>query len=205
MTVAVLKIALADVEPPVTRTVEVPLDIRLDRLHRVIQAAMGWQDRHLYAFTAGRTARWATPDPEFDLDDTVAPSQATLADLLAAAGRTPALYTYDMGDCWEHRLSLAGTREAAAGEMFPRLVGASGRCPPEDCGGAPGFERMLEVLADPADPEHADMLDWLGGPFDPADAEADLRRAAVDRLARTWARARARKPGGTGRAPGQSG
>lgn len=32
---------------------EVPLKIRLDRLHEVVQAAMGWTDIHLYEFPCG--------------------------------------------------------------------------------------------------------------------------------------------------------
>jgi hypothetical protein len=39
--IALLKITLDDVEPPVVRRMEVPLTIRLDRLHLAIQAAMG--------------------------------------------------------------------------------------------------------------------------------------------------------------------
>jgi hypothetical protein len=41
-TIARLKITLDDVKPAVLRRVEVPFDIRLDRLHLTIQAAMGW-------------------------------------------------------------------------------------------------------------------------------------------------------------------
>jgi hypothetical protein len=41
-TIARLKITLDDVEPTVLRRVDVPFDIRLDRLHLTIQAAMGW-------------------------------------------------------------------------------------------------------------------------------------------------------------------
>jgi hypothetical protein len=40
-------------------------------------------------------------------------------------------------------------------------------CPPEDCGGPPGYQHVLEVLAKPLGEEHADMLRWLGGRFDP--------------------------------------
>jgi Plasmid pRiA4b ORF-3-like protein len=39
-TIAQLKITLNDVKPTVLRRVEVPFDIRLDRLHLTIQAAM---------------------------------------------------------------------------------------------------------------------------------------------------------------------
>jgi Plasmid pRiA4b ORF-3-like protein len=41
-TIARLKISLDDAKPAVLRRVEVPFDIRLDRLHLTIQAAMGW-------------------------------------------------------------------------------------------------------------------------------------------------------------------
>jgi hypothetical protein len=47
-TIARLKITLNDVKPPVLRRVEVPFDIRLDRLHLAVQAAMGWTNGHLY-------------------------------------------------------------------------------------------------------------------------------------------------------------
>ena len=30
-----------------------------------------------------------------------------------------------------------------------------------------GYENLLAVLADPADEEHASMLEWVGGSFDP--------------------------------------
>jgi len=41
-TIARLKITLNDVDPPVLRRIEIPFAIRLDRLHEVLQAAMGW-------------------------------------------------------------------------------------------------------------------------------------------------------------------
>ena len=42
--IARLKITLDDVIPPVLRRIEVPLTIRLDRLHLVLQAAIGWTE-----------------------------------------------------------------------------------------------------------------------------------------------------------------
>ena len=51
--VARLKVTLSDVEPQVLRRFDVALKIKLNRLHDVIQAAMGWTDSHLYEFRAG--------------------------------------------------------------------------------------------------------------------------------------------------------
>lgn len=51
--IARLKIVLDDVEPKVERWIVVPLKIRLDRLHDVLQAAMGWTNSHL----------WEDPNP----------------------------------------------------------------------------------------------------------------------------------------------
>lgn len=43
-----LKITLRDCKPPIWRRVVVRTDMKLDRLHRVIQIAMGWLDCHLH-------------------------------------------------------------------------------------------------------------------------------------------------------------
>ena len=61
-TIARLKITLNNVKPVVLRRVEVPFDIRLDRLHLTIQAAMGWTNSHLYEIRAGGVG-WSTPIP----------------------------------------------------------------------------------------------------------------------------------------------
>ena len=63
-TIARLKITLNEVEPAVLRRIEVPFDIRLDRLHLVIQAAMGWTNTHLYEIRA-RDVGWGIPDRDW--------------------------------------------------------------------------------------------------------------------------------------------
>ena len=64
-TIARLKITLDDVRPAVLRRIEAPFDIRLDRLHLAIQAAMGWTNTHLYEIRA-REVGWSTPDADAD-------------------------------------------------------------------------------------------------------------------------------------------
>ena len=100
--IARIKVTLKDVEPAVTRRLDVPLRLRLDRLHLVLQAAIGWTDSHLYAFSAG-DAEWGVPDPEFR-DGARSAAEATLRDAIEGAGATTIHYLYDFGDGWDHAI-----------------------------------------------------------------------------------------------------
>jgi len=184
--VAVLKITLDDVEPTVMRRIVVPADMRLDRLHLVIQAAMGWANSHLYEFRIG-DAGWGEPDPDGLYDGPLEAKKGRLAAVLADAGRKTFSYLYDFGDGWSHTIKLEKIAPGLEGESNILLIDAVGRCPPEDCGGAPGYENLLEILGDPNHEEHEETLAWCGGQFDPARASLPTLEGAIDRLARRWA------------------
>lgn len=62
----------------------------------------------------------------------------------------------------------------------PHLLDGARACPPEDCGGSGGYEHLLEVLDDPSDEEHADMLAWVGGSYDPNAFDLDELNAALE-------------------------
>lgn len=184
--VAVLKITLDHVVPKVMRRIVVPADIRLDRLHLAIQVAMGWTDTHLYEFRIG-AAGWGQPDPDGVYDGPMDAKKARLAAVLADAGRKTFGYVYDFGDGWDHSIKLEKIVPAIEGEPTLLLLEAVGRCPPEDCGGPSGYERLLQILADPEDEEHGETLTWCGGPFDPTRADLNALQSKIDRLARHWA------------------
>lgn len=184
MTITRLKITLEGIEPLVSRTLEVPTDIRLDRLHLVIQAAMGWENSHLYEFMAG-TARWSLPDPAFG-KNTLPVTKASLADVVDAAGTAPIRYVYDFGDDWAHVIQVTTTGDPAPGDFYPRLLDITGRCPPEDVGGPPGYEHFLQAIGDKAHPEHENLTEWAGGSFDPDVPDADELRSDVFKLAKKW-------------------
>jgi hypothetical protein len=153
-----LKISLVGVsKPPVWRGVPVPATMRLDHLHTVIQAAMGWTDTHMYEFTAGGVD-YGPRDPELDLVDE---RKARVGDLISQP-RDRMRYTYDFGDYWQHDVVVEKVLPAEAGVRYPRCVAGKGRRPPEDCGGVWGYADLREALADPAHEEHAGMLEWLG-------------------------------------------
>lgn len=185
--VARLKITLDDVKPVVTRRIEVPLALRLDRLHHVLQIVVGWTDSHLYEFRF-RGIGFGIPDPGWGFGD--GPIDARKTNLLAAIEDTGAKsfkYLYDFGDGWEHTIKIDRIQPAAPGFTYPRLLDAAGKCPPEDVGGPWGYAEMLEALADPDHERHQELRDWLGGDFD-----APIDTTAIDMdllaLAKRWAR-----------------
>lgn len=77
------------------------------------------------------------------------------------------IYEYDFGDGWEHKIRIEKILPAEKGKRYPVCLAGKRACPPEDCGGPPGYERLLEVLRDPKHEEYEETLEWLGGPFDP--------------------------------------
>lgn len=181
--IAQIKVTLLDLEPPVWRRVLVPAGIRLDRLHRVIQAAMGWTDSHLHMFTDGAD-RYGRPDPDLQLHDE---RKATLRDLVGREGDT-FTYEYDFGDGWDHEILLERWLDAEQDARYPACVAGERACPPEDCGGTPGYAELVEILADPGNPDHDDMLRWLGigagRDFDPARFDVDEADRRLDATVR---------------------
>ena len=139
--------------------------IRLDHLHAVLQAAMGWTNSHLFEFRVGETG-WGIPDKEWG-DGPRDASKITLIEVLEDTGTRSLTYLYDFGDGWEHTVRVERPVPAVPGTLYPRLVEATGRCPPEDIGGPPGYEEFLEAIADPNHERHAELTEWHDAGFDP--------------------------------------
>ncbi len=165
-----LKITLKDSKPPIWRRVQVPADIRLSRLHRVIQEVMdGWEDYHLHHFMVGKHPDlefYGIPDPEDWGVPTKNEALFTLNQILENEGEQ-IIYEYDFGDGWEHVILLEKILPPEEGVFYPRCIKGKRACPPEDCGGIWGYAHLLEVISDPKNPDYNMMLEWLGGSFDP--------------------------------------
>lgn len=172
-----LKITLQYILPPVWRRVEVPADIKLDKLHDVIQVAMGWTDSHMHAFYVdGESYGRAGPA----LPDMRDERKVRLDDLVRKGDRL--MYEYDFGDGWMHEIRVEKVLPAETGVRLPRCLAGERACPPDDCGGPPGYQNMLEILADPKDPEHEEMLEWAGEDFDPEAFDLDAVDKALRKL-----------------------
>jgi hypothetical protein len=173
-----LRIVLADVEPPVWRRVAVPGGYTLDRLHRVIQHAMGWQDCHLHCFEVDGV-QYGIPDPDGE-PELVDEMDARL-DTVVAKGGTLA-YVYDFGDWWHHDVLVEDVVTVDAADRYPAVTDGARQCPPEDVGGPPGHAEFLAAIADPAHPRHTEMRDWIGRDFDPLEFHPERASVLARRL-----------------------
>src|SRR4051794_38335707 len=132
-TIARLKVTLDEVKPTVLRRIEVPFDIRLDRLHLTIQAALGWINSHLYEIRAGDVG-WSTLYPEADWpEDFLDARKARLDKVIEDVGTKTLRYIYDFGDGWKHTIKIEQLTDPEPSVLYPRLIAATGRCPPQGC------------------------------------------------------------------------
>jgi len=76
-------------------------------------------------------------------------------------------YTYDFGDGWEHSIVLEKVLALESGSSYPICTDGRRHAPPEDCGGIGGYYNFLEAIHDPQNEQHDELLEWVGGSFDP--------------------------------------
>jgi len=164
------KITLKGIKPPIWRRIQVPETYTFWDLHVAIQDAMGWDDYHLHEFElvnplTGLKQSIGSPDKEFDRE--VFPElKQKLVDSFSMENRS-AVYTYDFGDNWEHKIQLEKILPREEGVTYPICIKGKRACPPEDCGGIWRYAELLEILGNPNHEEYEEMLEWLGGEFDP--------------------------------------
>jgi hypothetical protein len=173
-----LTITLKDSTPPIWRRVEVADDVSLAKLHAIIQATMGWTNSHLHMFT-GSGASYGVPHPD-DEGDIYDERRVKLSQLLTAP-KEKLSYEYDFGDSWTHEVLLEQVLTPEPEATYPRCTAGKRACPPEDCGGVWGYADFVEAIADPEHEQHEELLEWVGGEFDPeafdlAQANKALRR-----------------------------
>lgn len=148
-----------------TRRFIVPADISFERLHKVLQKVFDWNDCHLYDFAVlngkGKPLMRLVADEEglsYD-DNAVLMHGHTLPEYLTEADSI--VYTYDMGDSWEHEITLVRIIDEHDQES-PYLLEAIGQAPPEDVGGVGGFIDFREIMMNPDHPDYAETKEWAG-------------------------------------------
>lgn len=152
-------------KPPVWRKVIVPGDFTFLRFHRVIQAAFGWEDYHLFAFKdkeyQSNIYIGLPSEDDFDFGIRMLDASKVKLSKVFTGNVRKLLYEYDFGDGWMHEIKL----ETVSDGKLKKAVCLSGKgsCPPEDCGGIYGYENMKHVFQTMPDSEEAnEFREWLG-------------------------------------------
>jgi hypothetical protein len=174
-----IKVALKGSKPPIWRRMQVAGETTLAQLHRILQRVMGWEGYHLYQFVVGGL-EYGDPSVLEEMEGEDA-RRVTLATLVRGE-QDKFRYEYDFGDSWDHELLIEKMLPSEAGKRYPVCLAGQRACPPEDCGGVWGYAGFLEAIHDPQHPEHVEMLEWVGGEFDPDAFDLDEVNTALQSL-----------------------
>ena len=165
------KISLKGVEKPIWRRIQVPENYTFWDLHVAIQDSMGWVDYHLHSFTlknpvTGEKEEIGIPSDDFFDEMPMLPGWKEKISKWFSTNKK-AGYVYDFGDGWSHEVKLEKILPREEKVKYPRCIEGERACPPEDCGGIGGYDNLLEIISNPAHEEYEEMMEWLGGRYDP--------------------------------------
>ena len=131
---------------------------------------MGWTNSHLHHFEVEKQL-YGDPmligdnfeDMEYEDSTTT-----NLSDIIPENRRKFRFdYEYDFGDSWHHEILWEGCPKEESGRKYPLCVEGERACPPEDCGGIWGYPNFIEAIENPNHERHEEILEWIGGSFDP--------------------------------------
>ena len=178
-----LHVKLMDIKPAIWRRIHVDGRVRLDALHHILQAAMGWSDAHLHEFEI-RDKHYGIPDPEYPEMEMLDEKKYRLNQLLDVGDTC--VYLYDFGDSWQHGITVESIEDiddlnVGAGNAW--IETGERACPPEDAGGSGGYQEMLNTLENETYSEEAKQLrEWAGLDFDPALFDRLAANTAISRM-----------------------
>jgi hypothetical protein len=155
-----LRVSLCGSDPLIWRRLQVPDHLSLNELHNVLQAVMGWENRHLHAFEIDGERYGPVfaelGEDEQDLDE----RSVQLHEVLKTGGHLT--YEYDFGDSWIHDIEVEVAFQVVRTRDPAVCIDGARACPPEDGGGIERFNEFLEGVVDTPDEEQLNYVEWLG-------------------------------------------
>jgi len=173
MPVYQMKVTLKGSKPPIWRRIQVGSWITLENLHCILQEVMGWENAHLHQFEMGKKT-YGEPNPEYeDLGLEVIDEATVRLGEVVKKSKDRFLYEYDFGDSWYHEVRVEKVLPREQQKKYPVCLAGKRACPPEDCGGLWGYYDLLEAIQNADHPDHEQVLEWVGGEYDPEEFDID--------------------------------
>lgn len=175
------EVTLQGITPRLWRRFQIAADATFGDLHRAIRDSFGWSGGHLWEFRDRQRTLAGFADDFLEAFDEPTPDaeEVKLASHFAKARSCS--YEYDFGDGWMHAVKLR-ERVSSPDRFHRRLIAGRRACPPEDCGGVPGYYRFVSVVetgVDPWDEDVAELKEWLGE-WDPSEFDLKSKRRIFD-------------------------
>lgn len=174
------KITLKYIKPQIWRRIQVPEKYNFEDLHVAIQDAMGWENYHLHQFEiinpkTGQKDLISNVGIGMDdgaFPDVISVDKAKIVQYFPSTDK--AIYEYDFGIGWKHKIVLEKILPVVVGSTYPQCLAGKRACPPEDCGGTYGYEDLLQIISNPNHEEYEERIEWLGGDFKPEEFDPKL-------------------------------
>ncbi|SNX52874.1 plasmid pRiA4b ORF-3 family protein [Thermoanaerobacterium sp. RBIITD] len=178
-----LKVTLEIENHNIWRRLVVPTNTTFTQLHKVLQAAFGWQDYHLHEFFIYGNERQDVSfinHPSYSKDGYKAivnlvsdeeafdyPNESGIEMIFEAGIKLSEyipqykrlMYVYDFGDNWQHYIEVQKIIDNYD-KNYAVCIDGEGNAPPEDVGGEYGYDEFLEIISDKNNPEYENMMAW---------------------------------------------
>jgi hypothetical protein len=178
------EVVLQEIQPRIWRRFLLRHPSTFAQLNTAIQESFGWTNSHLWEFRQptfrGRPiAGLVTGEEEADrpMPDAL---HVKLSEYFTGERVTACEFIYDFGDDWVHDVKLIRVVSDEA-TFRRRLLDGERACPPEDCGGVGGYERMVEFVRTGEDvwDDVEGLAEWLGD-WDPERFDLEAAREAFE-------------------------
>jgi len=154
------------------RIIQCPNNFSFEMLHYAIQESFGWENAHLYQFLVfekNKNRPYAVIEKKSVEEDSLFESKLEkfevskilLNQFLNEQKKYFLIYEYDFGDSWQHLVQFEKSFSFDESNPLVSCVAGSKNCPPEDCGGIPGYYNILDVLKKRNEDDN-ELLEWLG-------------------------------------------
>lgn len=178
-----LKVTLEIENHNIWRRLVVPINTTFTQLHKVLQAAFGWQDYHLHEFFIYGNERQDVSfinHPSYSKDGYKAivnlvsdeeafdyPNESSIEMIFEKGIKLSEyipqykrlMYVYDFGDNWQHYIEVQKVIDNYD-KNYAVCIDGEENAPPEDVGGEYGYDEFLEIISDKNNPEYENMMAW---------------------------------------------